>query len=215
VARYVVAQVSADNGIGGTNTQSYSYQQLRTHLSGEGSLGFAKMIAKDVASGITTTSNYSQSTSGQIQGMFTGSTVTASNGTVLEDKGLAWLTISQTMADGTKRHLRRIPYISATKRDLNGASLGFTSESLTFDSYGFTLTHRIGTTYNGSSVNKYTVNSYTHDVTGGNWLMGRLKQSTVTHRGRASCRASPPMPSAGWQACSPMQYRRATSSPTR
>jgi RHS repeat-associated protein len=181
VARYVVAQVSADNGIGSTNTQSYSYQQLRTHLSGEGSLGFAKMIAKDVASGITTTSNYSQSTSGQIQGMFTGSTVTASNGTVLEDKGLAWLTISQTMADGTKRHLRRIPYISATKRDLNGTSLGFTSESLTFDSYGFTLTHRVGTTYNGSSVNKYTVNSYTHDVTGGNWLMGRLKQSTVTH----------------------------------
>ena len=180
-ARYVVSRVTAGNGFGGTNSQSYTYQQLRTHIAGEGSLGFAKMIAFDETAGITTTSNYSQSTSGQIQGMFTGSTVTASNGTVLEQKGLAWLTISQTMADGTRRHLRRIPYLSTTKKDLNGASLGFTSESLTFDNYGFTQTHRITTSYNGSSASKYTVNSYSHNVSGGNWLMGRLLQSTVTH----------------------------------
>ena len=149
------------------------------HLAGEGSLGFAKMIATDATTGITTTSNYSQSTTENTDGMFTGSTVTTSDGIVLEEKGLTWLTTSQTMADGTKRHLRRIPYLSTTKRDLNGASLGFTSESLTFDSYGFTLTHGITTSYNGSSVSKYTSNSYSHDAT--NWFMGRLLQSTVTH----------------------------------
>jgi hypothetical protein len=166
-ARYVVSQVSAGNGIGGTNTQSYSYEGLRTHVAGEGALGFAKMIAKDDATGINTTSVYSQDYANHIQGMLTQSTVTTSNGIVLEQRDISWQAAKLTTADGTPRYLRTSPQSTTVKRDLNGASLGFTSESLTFDSYGFTLTHRISTSYNGSSVTKYTVNSYSHNVSGG------------------------------------------------
>src|SRR5207237_3525775 len=60
--RYVVAEVDADNGIGGENAQTYAYQALRTHLYDIGNLGFAKMTVTDQAKGIISESTYSQDT---------------------------------------------------------------------------------------------------------------------------------------------------------
>lgn len=56
----VVSQITIDNGIGGQQHTSYQYQGLRIHSQGLGSLGFAKVKAHSVESGIKVNTNYRQ-----------------------------------------------------------------------------------------------------------------------------------------------------------
>ena len=60
-ARYVVGQVESDNGLGGKRTRTYKYSGLKEDLRRRKRLGFASMSVTDQASGITTTTQYSQS----------------------------------------------------------------------------------------------------------------------------------------------------------
>lgn len=53
-ASQLVSQVISDNGIGSTNTTTYSYEGAKIHRMGKGFLGFAKTTITDNASGIIT-----------------------------------------------------------------------------------------------------------------------------------------------------------------
>ncbi len=57
-AMYVATEASHDDGIGGTKTYTYKYEGLTGHVTGGGSLGFAKVIVTDGQSGIVTATEY-------------------------------------------------------------------------------------------------------------------------------------------------------------
>ncbi len=56
----VVSQITIDNGIGGKQHTSYQYQGLRIHTQGLASLGFAKVKAYSLESGIKVNTSYRQ-----------------------------------------------------------------------------------------------------------------------------------------------------------
>ena len=80
---FVVAEVRTDNGIGGQNTQTYTYEALRAHLEGAGNLGFARMTVMDDSTGIKTESNYIQDFANFRQGLLKSSRTIAPDSTVL------------------------------------------------------------------------------------------------------------------------------------
>jgi hypothetical protein len=54
----VVAQVEADNGVGGLLKTGYAYAGAKAHLDGRGFVGFAGMTVTDVQTGLASTTRY-------------------------------------------------------------------------------------------------------------------------------------------------------------
>ncbi|MDZ4842711.1 MAG: FG-GAP-like repeat-containing protein, partial [Hyphomicrobium aestuarii] len=186
-ASYVVSKVKADNGLGaGVNTQTYTYEGLRTHQEGIGNLGFAKMTVMDDATGIASESVYSQDYAARTHGLMTQARTIAPGGVVLENKTVSWTAQSKTTADGTPHYFRFSTQSVTEKRDLNNASMGTVTEKFlndadqpAYDLYGFVTQLSVITAHNGQTFTKKTLNTYSHNAT--DWILGRLTASSVTH----------------------------------
>jgi hypothetical protein len=190
--RHVVAQVKADNGVGGQNTQTYKYEAMRTHVADLGGLGFAKMVVTDDSSGIRTESVYSQDWANNKQGLLlTSKTITPAPGNViLEEQTLTWGVATATTTDSTPLRFRYLPTTVTVKKDLNGSLLSTVTETTAYDNgsgnyfanYGFPRQVAVATVEpdNSATYTQTTVNTYTHDAT--NWILGRLTAATVTHQ---------------------------------
>jgi RHS repeat-associated protein len=186
--RYVVAEVKADDGIGGQNTQTYTYKGLKQDAEGFGLLGFAEMTVLDNATGIRTVSKYKQDLPSHFVGLLESSETIAPNGVVLERKDVTWQvrffpTIDDTTtADGTPLCFFYASATTTTKRELTGLVLSIVTETTTYDNYGFPLQIQVTTKDSAGAVvtTKTSVNTYS-PVTTSTWLLGRLLTSQVTH----------------------------------
>ncbi|MCP4304379.1 MAG: hypothetical protein GY788_05775, partial [bacterium] len=176
----VVAEVRADDGIGGQNSQTYAYEGLRVHVKGLGNLGFRKMVLTDVATGIVTESTYSQDWANHHQGLLEMGRTIAPGGTVLEEKTVDWDVRFFPTVDGSLLCFRFTPQTVTTKHDLNGVQTVTVTEDSVFDDFG-NPTQVTSTTIAGADTfTKITDNTYTNDTV--NWILSRLTQATVTHQ---------------------------------
>lgn len=186
--RYVVSQVKADDGIGGQNSQLYTYESLRAHLYDAGNLGFAKMKVTDQAKGIVTESTYSQAWASNTQGLLTKSKTTTPAGVVLDNQDVTWTVASGATTDGTPRLFRFAGQTVTTKKDLNGAGFGTTTETVTYNgdpigNYGFPIRVKVVTEDPSDPLTTFTkITDNVYDHTPSTWILGRLTSSTVTHR---------------------------------
>lgn len=177
----VVAQVKSDNGVGGQNSQTYTYEGLKVHQKGLGSLGFARMLVTDDETGIVTDTAYNQQWENRFHGLLGFTRTIAPNGVKLEEKEIFWANrCCGGPTEDTKHCFRYSPQTGTRNKDLNGADLGTTTENSTYDDYGFVTRLEATTTLGAQSFTKITDNIYTNDTA--NWILGRLTTATVTHK---------------------------------
>jgi RHS repeat-associated protein len=197
---YVVSAVTRSNGIGGTQTTTYSYAGAQKDLSGRGFLGFTQItqstpaepyITSSVPSAaIVQTTNYGLPGANGLDFPFTGMVVS-------QTKVAQWPTGSVTLSsttnafredflpvglDGVKRYFLTMSSSTTQSNDLNVAAYPSVTTTHTFDCdsnptntcYG-DETQTVLTRSDGSSAT--TNNTYTEDAT--DWLLGRVTSSSV------------------------------------
>ncbi len=169
-ASQLVSQVISDNGIGSTNTTTYSYEGAKIHRMGKGFLGFAKTTITDNASGIIT----------ETQTGYNGTYFYPQVNTII--KKLSTGTVEQTSNTWTEKVLditakRIYPYTQSTTQSnsLTGHSITVTVSAV--DDYG--NTGQIVKDY-GNGVTETTINNYSGWINTSDWLIGRIGSSTVT-----------------------------------
>jgi len=169
-ASQLVSQVISDNGIGGTNTTTYSYEGAKIHRMGKGFLGFARTTITDNASGIIT----------ETQTGYNGTYFYPQVNTII--KKLSTGTVEQTSNTWTEKVLditakRIYPYTQSTTQSnsLTGHSITVTVSAV--DDYG--NTGQIVKDY-GNGVTETTINNYSGWINTSDWLIGRIGSSTVT-----------------------------------
>lgn len=187
-AGYVVAELRADNGVGGQNVQTYKYEALRAHRLGVGNLGFEKVTVTDVPTGIVTESTYHQDYVHHYQGLLYYSRTIAPNTTVLEAKTVDWeVAFFGTQQAGTLRCFRYVDNTVTVKKDLNGVLISTVTEEPAYDvggvfaDFGFPVQVMVTTVAGADTFTKITDNTYSHDNSA-NWILGRLTNATVTHK---------------------------------
>ncbi len=169
-ASQLVSQVISDNGIGSTNTTTYSYEGAKIHRMGKGFLGFAKTTITDNASGIIT----------ETQTGYNGTYFYPQVNTIT--KKLSTGTVEQTSNTWTEKVLditakRIYPYTQSTTQSNNLTGHSITVTVSAVDDYG--NTGQIVKDY-GNGVTETTINNYSGWINTSDWLIGRIGSSTVT-----------------------------------
>ncbi|WP_310796360.1 FG-GAP-like repeat-containing protein [Herbaspirillum huttiense] len=180
----VVHFISTENGAGGSLRSEYRYGGLKLDLtSGRGLLGFRWMQIKQLESGLTSYTEYSQ------DWPYTGLPVldkkmlaNGGNGGVLSQTTTSYgcndpsasSTTACTIAPG-KRYFVYAKQSVESSWDYNGTALPVITTSSEYDNWG-NATKVDVTTDDGFK--KSTVNTYVNDSV--NWYLGRLQRSSVT-----------------------------------
>jgi hypothetical protein len=174
----LVTQSAASNGVGGSNTVSYAYEDLKAELgTGRGVLGFKRTTRTNVDTGLYTTVEYDQNYP------FTGMILRTE--THLPVSGSLVQRFTNTWGqDASAAAPSRFTFLTQSVEegwDLNGVALPTVTKLYTYaqsPQYG-DPTRIVVTTSDGAS--KTTVNEYwPANTAGDNWILGRLKKATVT-----------------------------------
>lgn len=212
----VVSAVASSNGVGGTNTMSYQYGGLKAENatttvpgSGRGMLGFRWMKSKEEVTGIESYTEYSQAwpTIGapiKSETRLAG----AGNAGLLKRSSTTYQATTGSAPNATVV----FPGSSVEESwDLNGVQLpAITSyyeynptayEASDGTQYGDPSRIAVNTSHGGVDIGrKLTVNTYNAaQVSGTNWMLGRLKRASVTSTsdpGSFSGFGAPPPPPA-------------------
>jgi RHS repeat-associated protein len=129
---YTVFQHVIQNGIGANHTQEYSYEEARFHRAGKGSLGFKKVIASNLTSGIKSVSENEFNTNYYTAVPIKSGTYWTSGNALISETTLVNEFIPQGPA-GSKRFLYRVK--SSTENNaFEGRTL--TVNNNTFDNFG-------------------------------------------------------------------------------
>ena len=185
-AKTVVASIAVGNGIGGSNTTTYTYGGLKNELNfGRGGLGFRWMKAKSLTTNIESYTEYRQDFPFIGLPQFSEARLAGSgNGGVLRRTTNTWTCQDpQTLAAcSVAVGNRYFDYLSASTDeswDLTGATLPSTTTATTYGQnpqYGF-ATQVTVTSSDGST--KTTANEHwPPDTT--TWRVGRIKRQSVT-----------------------------------
>lgn len=177
----VVASVSTPDGIGGTNTVSYKYENALFHKAGLGLLGFEKCYVKDETNNSLSTTEYSVDTENYIIApKYSNTTI---NNKVVEECYYSYnYTTSQAYPPSQNQLFCSVGYYSYLPKDTHQKSYEYNSGELIKDvktSYEYDeFGNPTKTIVKDGNLETTTENSYTNDV--GNWFLGRLTESTVT-----------------------------------
>lgn len=171
----VVSQMRTGNAVGGWLSTGYSYEGLRTDLQGRGPLGFSAVKSTDQASGISTTTRYSQDYPST--GLPVSVTAVSAGGVVLSAS-------TNTLAAMSTAAGAQYPYVLASTvatKDLNGAAQSTASTQVDpggIDAWGNVTSSTATTVAGGESFSTTTQNTYDNLTTP--WLIGLLRSSRVT-----------------------------------
>jgi hypothetical protein len=171
----VVSSATASDGIGGTRATNYFYSGAKAHIQGGGFLGFRNVQATDALTLIKSVSTFRQDY--PYQGLPLESSTTTSSGTILSRSTNTWTdTVLVPMAGtGGKYHLSEMTQSITSGHDLDGTVLPTVTTTTQYgDGFGNATSVLVST---GDGYSKTTTNIYNNDVP--NWLLGRLKSSTV------------------------------------
>ncbi|HWD27860.1 MAG TPA: FG-GAP-like repeat-containing protein, partial [Rhizomicrobium sp.] len=184
---YVVVQLDLNDGLGtcapvagasGANcfTTTYSYAGAKLDLQGRGFLGFTSITAKDLQTGIVTTTAYNTAFpyTGTIASTTALTTLTR-NGCVAGKTVQSVVNTYTATSLGGTRNLVELQQSVSAPGDCDGSALPSTATvHNTYDAYGNpTLTTT--TVSDGSSVT--TTDTYSNDAV--NWFIGRMTATTV------------------------------------
>lgn len=186
-AQSVVSALAVDNGLGATNTVTYSYGGLKAELGaqGRGMLGFRTVKQRDTGTGVE------QHVEHRLDFPYTGSLIKSETRLAGSGSSGVLKRVNTTMGCQLPLTLAACavavgnvyyPYVANTVEegwDLNGAALPVVTTTYQYgQSPQFGDPTQIGVTY-GDGSSKTTVNEYwPADTT--NWILGRLKRATVT-----------------------------------
>jgi len=130
---YVVSSVASPNGIGGTNTTTYNYEDAVINRAGKGFLGFNKVTSKDVAKNITSVTQSQVNTTFAVSYPVTETRQLTSSGEILSQASINTSFISlSTGANDPKRFVQHIDKVLSTD-NLSGAA---SENSYSYDNYG-------------------------------------------------------------------------------
>lgn len=167
---YVVSEVQAANGLGGTYRSTYKYEGAKANLQGRGFLGFRQVTAKDEQTGIEQVSTFRQ------DHPYIG--LVASRVKKLGTTELNRVDNTYTatpLTPGTGRNFVSLQQSVESSRELDGSLVTQVTTAYQYDAYG-NATQVAVTSPDGHS--KTTVNTYTNDAV--NWILGRLTRAEVT-----------------------------------
>jgi hypothetical protein len=176
-AIYVVSAASMSNGIGGVNSTAHLHGGAKVSLDGRGFLGLRWQETVNQSSGIKERIEHRQDW--PFQSMPSLVRRSQSSATVLSEVTNTHGCINPagggacTVAVGN----RYFPFVSQsveTANDLNAAALPALTTMTQYDNFGNATSIAVST---GDGYSKTTTNIYNNDVP--NWLLGRLKSSTV------------------------------------
>jgi len=190
VTKPVVSKMSVDAAssqtAGKTLDTTYKYSGMRTDLRGRGSLGFESVTSTDVATGIVTTTQYSQSFPTIAR---TLSVTKVGGGVTLYNESSTWASLS---TQGVLNVL--YPYVRThvtSGQDLDGTSLPTTTTIVGsggtgtdgIDGYGNIVKSNVKTVENGGLGASYEVThtcSVFENRTDTQWMLGLCRASTQT-----------------------------------
>jgi hypothetical protein len=175
---YVASSVNRSNAIGGTIADDYKYGGAKSNYQGRGFLGFRWMEVNNLVTGVTARSEFRQDW--PYVGLPSLVKKAQSSGAVLSQATNTYSCTNPatgaacTVAVGN----RYFPYLSQsleTGNDLNGGALPTVTTTTQYDSYGNATSVAVNT---GDGYSKTTSSIYVNDTA--NWLLGRLRSTTVT-----------------------------------
>lgn len=178
-----VKKLETSDGIGGLQTTTYRYGQLRVEVgTGRGLLGFGTTESTQVDTGLTTKTTYRQDW--PYTGMPATVVKTAASalgpGGVVSSASTTYTCKTPSTGAGSCA-FNGTPYfiyasqVTEQRVDLDGTAMPTVSNSSTYDNFG-NPTQLQTTSSDGYS--KTTVNTYDNDTS--NWLLGRLRRAAVT-----------------------------------
>lgn len=174
---YVVSSVAVSNGVGGTNTQTYSYTTGRVDLQGRGFLGFRAVTMVDEQTQIQTKTTYSQTFP------YVGMVEAVDTRIVNAAMPLKTVVSARSTAQpyGGVYQVRNNS-ASETTNELDGSEVStVTTAQAQFDDYGNPGQVTVTTMGGGSTITRTTVNTYDNDPA--QWHLGRLTSASVTSSG--------------------------------
>jgi RHS repeat-associated protein len=129
---HAVSSVSAPNGIGGTNTTTFNYENAVVHRAAKGFLGFKKITAQDAATGVTSVTENEINTQFAIPYTVKQTTSLTATSEVLSQ------TLINTSFTNLSTGFADIRYFQKTDKVFTTNNLaGSATESVnTYDSYG-------------------------------------------------------------------------------
>ena len=181
---YVVSSVASGNGVGGTNSTTYTYTGAKAHVLGGGFLGFHQLDAIDTTTGIKNTTVFRQDY--PMQGLPNTITQRQANGNILNQVTNNWdyatftdTVLPVTTAYGSKHLYIKLMSNQAQTYDLlSGALLTNVGTSTTYSTDGYSNA-LVVTVTSADGFSKTTTNTYADPDTA-NWFIGRITNSTVS-----------------------------------
>lgn len=200
---YVVSSIQGPNGIGGWKTSNYSYKGLKAHAQGLGLLGFAEMTVTDASTGIKNITTFRQdfpyigmASKVEIKtpdNKLISSSVNTFNLKYTNGTTHGYINKGNRI-DGTQSSeqifLPVYPYVShsvETKNhfdnNINIVATTTVTTDYTYDNSGNATNVTATVSGDEHTYQTETVSQYNQDDTSnGNWLLGRLTDTTVTRR---------------------------------
>ncbi len=183
---YAVKTVTVDNGIGGTNTTSYNYEGLKTHVNGLGSLGFKKVTTKNTQTGSTSLTEYFQNYITRLYGIDYQNTVSI-NGVNIKQSTNYW-DVVYSASETSNKHFKKLLRKSVTQnKALSGANT-YKSESLYCHSDYSLCTNISYDTYGNPLVVKSTITdqqndfeTFTTQTTNEYWPLNTFSSNSSDH----------------------------------
>jgi len=170
----VISSVLIDNGKGSLNTQNYYYEGAKIHLQGKGFLGYSKMKAINVATGLETENNWDFDALYFFQKLSRTITRKTSPATTIETVTNTWAV--QVLDAPTKRFF---PFIQTAVH-----TNSLTGHSITTNSYYDTYANptTVAKVFSNGTTHT-TTNIYENLVSSSQWLLGRPTTSTLQFTG--------------------------------
>lgn len=186
----VVCSVTASNGIGGTYTTSYTYQNANLHLQGRGFLGFGKRTESDSRNGLLSTLTFKQDY--PYTGAVASELLQQSGGTTVREVTNTWAAANF----GTGATARSFPYVQqSVAKDyeaggtINGQLLRTTTTTVVMNTASGTASDTTttvvegnlanGLNAGGTHTNRVYHSSLLNDTT--HWCLGRPQTTEVTN----------------------------------
>ncbi|RLA13394.1 MAG: hypothetical protein DRQ59_05405, partial [Gammaproteobacteria bacterium] len=188
VPMHLVKSVVKGNGMGGENSTSYHYSDLKFNPSGRGSKGFQTVEMTDSSTNTVTMTNYDQTfpfigkatlveqrVNGNLITRVTNDYESIDTHTPDSDHTVVFAFNSKSTLESFELGDEINPFKTVV------TETGWDGSGERYDDYGNVEWMKITTTGSGETYSKETISTYANTVGPDDWILGRLLTAEVTH----------------------------------